>query len=146
MTALNDGLPLNGFLPVSAESAQALAESMDDSGVGILHDIVPEAILTQMRSFVAHQIEQHNGQYFGLEGEAWIVDTCLNPLFEDAGFHALLRSSLRTEDARIAAQRPDFSRPARADRHARAASRAQLSLRLVCRNRTAADSDPQRPG
>ncbi|WP_158940000.1 hypothetical protein [Burkholderia sp. S171] len=92
MTALNDGLPLSGFLPVSAESAQALAESMDDSGVGILHDIVPEATLTQMRSFVAHQIEQHNGQYFGLEGAAWIVDTCLNPLFEDPGFRALMRS------------------------------------------------------
>ncbi len=92
MTALNDGLPLDGFLPVSADSAQALAESMDDSGVGILHDIVPDAILAQMRSFVARQIEQHDGQYFGLEGEAWIADTCLNPLFEDAGFHALLRS------------------------------------------------------
>lgn len=92
MNALNDGLPLSGFLPVSADSAQALAESMDDSGVGILHDIVPDAILAQMRSFVARQIEQHDGQYFGLEGEAWIADTCLSPLFEDAGFHALLRS------------------------------------------------------
>ena len=92
MTALNDALPLDGFLPVSVESAKALAESMDDSGVGILHDVVPEAILTQMRSFVAQQIEQHSGQYFGLEGEAWIADTCLNPLFEDAGFRALLRS------------------------------------------------------
>jgi hypothetical protein len=91
MNALNEGLPLHGFLPVNAESAQALAESMDNSGVGILHDIVPDAILTQMRSFVTHQIEQHSGQYFGLEGEAWIADTCLNSLFEDAGFHALLR-------------------------------------------------------
>jgi hypothetical protein len=92
MTALNDGFRLAGFLPVSTESAQALAESMDDSGVGILHDIVPEAILTEMRSFVAQQIELHGGQYFGLGGEAWIADTCLNQLFEDAGFRALLRS------------------------------------------------------
>ncbi|MFT4436961.1 hypothetical protein ACMX25_26730 [Caballeronia sp. 15715] len=92
MNALNDGLPLSGFLPVGAESAKALAESMDDTGVGILRDIVPDAILTQMRSFVAQQIEEHDGQYFGLEGEAWIAETCLNPLFEDPGFHALLRS------------------------------------------------------
>lgn len=91
MTALNDG-PLDGFLPVSAESAQALAESMDDSGVGILYDIVPEATLTQMRKFVAQQIEQHDGQYFGLEGKEWIGGTCLNPLYEDPGFHALLRA------------------------------------------------------
>ena len=101
MTALNDGFPLDGFLPVSVESAQALAESMDDSGVGILHDVVPEAILTQMRSFVAQQIELHGGQYFGLEGEAWIADTCLNPLFEDASFRALLRCLYRSEERRV---------------------------------------------
>jgi hypothetical protein len=41
MTALNDGLPANGFATLSAQSAAALAESMDESGVGALHNIVP---------------------------------------------------------------------------------------------------------
>ncbi|RQH02095.1 hypothetical protein [Paraburkholderia dinghuensis] len=91
MTALNDCLPPDGFAQVSAASAQALARSMDESGVGILHNIVPHAILSQLRSFVADQIAQHGGQYIGFEGKAWIADTCLSPLFEDAGLHALLR-------------------------------------------------------
>lgn len=91
MTASNDCLPPDGFATVSAASAQALAESMDESGVGILHHIVPDAILAQLRSFVAQQVEQHCGQYFGFEGNAWIAGTCLRPLFEDAGLHALLR-------------------------------------------------------
>jgi len=92
MTALNDCLPADGFASVSAASAQALAESMDECGVGVLHHIVPDAILAQLRSFIAHQVEQHGGQYFGFGGNAWIAGTCLRPLFEDAGLHALLRS------------------------------------------------------
>ncbi|WP_233863333.1 hypothetical protein [Paraburkholderia adhaesiva] len=76
---------------MSAASAHALAKSMDESGVGVLHQIVPHAILAQMRSFVAHHIEQHGGQYFAFEGNGWIGDTCLRPLFEDAGLQALLR-------------------------------------------------------
>ncbi|MFL9896990.1 hypothetical protein PQR71_02305 [Paraburkholderia fungorum] len=91
MSVLSDGLPPDGFVSVSPERAQALAESMDDSGVGILRYTVPDAVLAQLRSFVADQIERHGGQYFAFEGKAWIADTCLKPLFEDAGLHALLR-------------------------------------------------------
>ncbi|WP_413185381.1 hypothetical protein [Paraburkholderia sacchari] len=91
MTALNDGFPPEGFAPVSAASAEALAKSMDESGFGILQHIVPDIKLAQLRSFVAHQIEQHGGQYFAFEGNAWIEESCLRPLFESAGLHALLR-------------------------------------------------------
>ncbi|WP_152223457.1 hypothetical protein [Pseudomonas sp. SCB32] len=91
MTELNNSTSPDGFATLSAASAQALASSMDESGVGILHQIVPDAILVQMRSFIAHQIEQHDGQYFSFEGMEWTVDTCLRPLFEDAGLRALFR-------------------------------------------------------
>ncbi|MFV3308131.1 hypothetical protein ACNFBT_22925 [Pseudomonas sp. NY15181] len=91
MTELNDCTPPDGFATLSAASAQALANSMDESGVGILHHIVPDAILAQLRSFITHQIEQHNGQYFSFEGMEWTAGTCLRPLFEEAGLRALMR-------------------------------------------------------
>jgi hypothetical protein len=90
MTESNSRIPPDGFAPVSASSAQALAESMEEPGAGILHHIVPDAILAQ-RIFVAHQIEQHGRQYFGFEGNARIAGICVHPSFEDAGLHALLR-------------------------------------------------------
>lgn len=91
MNELNDCTPPNGFATLSTASAQALANSMDESGVGILHHIVPDAILAQLRSFITHQVEQHNGQYFCFEGMEWTAGTCLRPLFEEAGLRTLMR-------------------------------------------------------
>ncbi|WP_207887293.1 hypothetical protein [Pseudomonas sp. 30_B] len=91
MTQLNDSTSPDGFVTLSDASMHALANSMDESGVGILHHSVPDAILAQMRSFIAHQIEQHDGQYFSFEGMEWTAGTCLRPLFEDVGLRALFR-------------------------------------------------------
>ncbi|MBB2999105.1 MAG: hypothetical protein V4793_41970 [Paraburkholderia tropica] len=92
MTATNEWAASEGFAAVSPASAQALARSMDHYGVGVLHEIVPAAILAKLRSFIEQQIEQHGGQYFSFEGKSWITGTCLQPLFEDAGLQGLLRS------------------------------------------------------
>jgi hypothetical protein len=91
MNALNNELPLDDFAPVSAGSAPALAQSMDESGVGVLHDIVPASILAKLRSGVADLIEQNGARYYGFSNAEWMRGTCLAPLFDDAGLHALLR-------------------------------------------------------
>lgn len=91
MTALNEERPIDEFARVDVQSAQALAQSMDDDGVGVLDDIVPAAMLAKLRNGVAELIEQHGTRYFGFNGAQWISGTCLAPLFEDAGLHALLR-------------------------------------------------------
>ncbi|MEM5315045.1 hypothetical protein [Paraburkholderia sp. JHI869] len=91
MNVLNEERPLDEVARVGVESAQALAESMDDDGVGVLYDSVPAAILTKLCSGVAELVEQHGTRYFGFNGAQWISGTCLAPLFEDSGLHALLR-------------------------------------------------------
>jgi hypothetical protein len=91
MTALQNKLPLDEFAPVSVASAQALAQSMDESGIRVLHDIVPDSVLAKLRSMVAALIEQNGAKYFGYSGAEWITSSCLAPLFEDPGLHALLR-------------------------------------------------------
>ncbi|CAG9200899.1 conserved hypothetical protein [Paraburkholderia tropica] len=92
MSAFNHGMSIDGYARVSAASAQSLAESMDETGVAVLHDVVPDEIIARMRGFVGDQIARRGGQYFSCEGTAWTADTCLRPLIEDAGLHALLRS------------------------------------------------------
>ncbi|QGZ58972.1 hypothetical protein [Paraburkholderia acidiphila] len=91
MNALNDERLLDEIARVDVQSAQALAQSMDDDGVGVLYDIVPPAILAKLRKGVAELVEQNGSRYFGFSGAQWINGTCLAPLFEDAGLHALLR-------------------------------------------------------
>jgi hypothetical protein len=91
MTALTPDLPLEEFAPVNVDSAQALAQSMDELGVGVLHDIVPDSILATLRSEVASLIEQHGAKYFGFSSAEWMSTTCLAPLYEDANLRALLR-------------------------------------------------------
>ena len=91
MNTLDDERPLDEIVRVEVQSAQALAQSMDDDGVGVLYDIVPAAILAKLRNGVAELVEQDGARYFGFNGAQWISGTCLAPLFEDAGLHALLR-------------------------------------------------------
>ena len=91
MNELNDERPLDEIVRIDVKSAQALAQSMDDDGVGVLDDIVPTAILTKLRSGVAELVRQQGTRYFGFSGAQWINGTCLAPLFEDSGLHALLR-------------------------------------------------------
>ncbi|MEX3938565.1 hypothetical protein AB4Y44_03220 [Paraburkholderia sp. BR10937] len=91
MNVLDDERPQDEFVRVDVQSAQALAQSMDDDGVGVLRDIVPAAILTKLRSGVAVLVEQQGARYFGFSGAQWVTGTCLAPLFEDSGLHALLR-------------------------------------------------------
>src|SRR6516164_10292501 len=91
MTALNRELPRDAIAPVSVASAQALARSMDESGVGVLRDVLPEAILARLRSSVAELIEQQGARYFGFSGVEWMARSCLAPLCEDPGLLALLR-------------------------------------------------------
>ena len=91
MNALNNELPLDAFAPVTAGSAQALAQSMDESGVGVLQDIVPDSVLAKLRGIVAKLIDQNGTRYFGCSDAEWIANTGLRPLMKDAGLHALLR-------------------------------------------------------
>jgi hypothetical protein len=91
MTVLTRDVLLDEFAPVNVEAAQALAQSMDESGVGVLHGIVPDSILATLRSEVAALIEQHGAKYFGFNGAEWISTTCFAPLYEDANLRALLR-------------------------------------------------------
>jgi hypothetical protein len=91
MTVLKNELQPDEFAPVSAGSAPALAQSMDESGVGVLHDVVPPSIIAKLRSGVADLIEQNGARYYGFSNAEWVRGTCLAPLFEDAGLHALLR-------------------------------------------------------
>lgn len=91
MNALNDERQIDAIARVDVQSAQALAQSMDDDGVGVLYDIVPPAVLAKLRNGVAELVEQQGSRYFGFSGAQWISGTCLAPLFEDAGLHALLR-------------------------------------------------------
>jgi hypothetical protein len=91
MNVLNNELPPDEFAPVSVDSAAALAQSMDECGVGVLHDIVPPSILAKLRSGVADLIEQNGAKYYGFSNAEWVRGTCLAPLFDDAGLHALLR-------------------------------------------------------
>jgi hypothetical protein len=91
MNVLDDERPLDEFVRVDVQSAQALAQSMDDDGVGVLDDIVPAAILTKLRSGVAELVGQQGARYFGFSGSQWVTGTCLAQLFEDSALHALLR-------------------------------------------------------
>ncbi|MCP3726136.1 hypothetical protein M3I53_23905 [Paraburkholderia sp. CNPSo 3272] len=91
MNVLDDERPLDEFVRVDVPSAQALAQSMDDDGVGVLRDIVPADMLTKLRSGVAELVGQQGARYFGFSGAQWVTGTCLAPLFEDSGLHALLR-------------------------------------------------------
>jgi hypothetical protein len=91
MTAVKNDAPYDEFAPVSVSSAQALAQSMDETGFGVLHGVVPASILAKLRNGVDELIEQSGANYYGFSGAEWARTTCLAPLFEDAGLHALLR-------------------------------------------------------
>jgi len=91
MIALNHELPEDAIMPVSVASAQALARSMDETGVAVLGDVLPQAVLGRLRNWVAELIERQGARYFGFYGEQWIASSCLAPLFEDPGLRALMR-------------------------------------------------------
>ena len=91
MIALNHELPDDAIMPVSVASAQALARSMDETGVAVLGNVLPQTILARLRNSVAELIEQQGARYFGFYGEQWMAGSCLAPLFEDPGLLALLR-------------------------------------------------------
>ncbi|WP_114810419.1 hypothetical protein [Paraburkholderia kururiensis] len=91
MTALDEYPERGDFAPISAQSARALAVSMDESGFGVLNDIVPASVLATLRRTVSELIEHDGFKYFALNGAAWCVNTCLGPLFDDVELLALLR-------------------------------------------------------
>lgn len=88
MIVLNDELPHDVF---ALGTAQALARSMDESGVGVLPDVVPDSTLAKLRAMVSELIEQNGARYFGFSNAEWIKNTALVPLLEDAGLLTLLR-------------------------------------------------------
>lgn len=91
MIALNHELPDDAIKPMSAASAQALARSMDETGVAVLGDVLPQAVLARLRNSIADLIEQQGARYFGFYGAQWMASSCLAELYQDPGLLALLR-------------------------------------------------------
>lgn len=70
---------------------EEIGSAMDLSGVGVLHSVIPDSILEDMRSYIERKLEQNNGQYFGLGGVDWIEESPLNPVFHSEGFHTIVK-------------------------------------------------------
>ncbi|WP_114811211.1 hypothetical protein [Paraburkholderia kururiensis] len=64
---------------------------MNESGFGVLSDIVPNSVLAKLRHTVFELIEQNGFKYFAFSGAEWYANTCLGPLFDDVELLALLR-------------------------------------------------------
>ncbi len=86
----NDVLDQELLQSVDMSDVDDLFTAMNHSGVGVLHDVVPESVLAPMRGYIANELEKHDGQYFGLGGQDWIGQSPLHAIFRAQGFHMVL--------------------------------------------------------
>jgi hypothetical protein len=75
-------------LPVA--DINRLAQTIDTSGVAVLRDVIPAAMLDQARDYIKCKLHQHDNQYFGLAGREWIVASPLAELARSSAFHDIL--------------------------------------------------------
>lgn len=71
-------------------SAGALAIEMDRNGYAILSDAIPRPLIDSLRETVLTLLAANGGEYFGLAGAEWFIDTPLAPLMTGAALAGLL--------------------------------------------------------
>ncbi|CAE6850097.1 hypothetical protein R75461_07427 [Paraburkholderia nemoris] len=74
---------------LSEADIDALARVMDTFGVAVLRNVVPAAVLAQMRDFIENEMRQ-NGQGSGLAGSDWVSASPLAALGCSPAFHDIL--------------------------------------------------------
>src|ERR1700761_7446349 len=67
-----------------------LYAAINQNGFGVLHDVVPDSVLTPMREYITAELDKRDGQYFGLGGQDWIAHSPLNTIFSARGFRMVL--------------------------------------------------------
>lgn len=79
------------WLPFLNEAeVDALAHTMDASGVAVLRDAVPASMLAQTRRFIERELDQRGHQYFFLEGRDWIDASPLGAVARSYAFRRIL--------------------------------------------------------
>src|ERR1700692_4750089 len=69
----NSELISGELLPaLSAADIDTLAQAIDSSGVAVLRNVIPASMLAQAREYIAHELRQRSGQYFGFADRDWI--------------------------------------------------------------------------
>jgi len=92
MPNLDRALIRSELLPVLCDAeVDALAHSMNVSGVAILRDVIPASILAQTRNFILRELHQRGGQYFYLKGFDWVDASPLGELVRSPAFRHVLR-------------------------------------------------------
>ncbi|WP_085480885.1 hypothetical protein [Paraburkholderia susongensis] len=78
--------------PITAAEVEQLEAQMNETGVGVLRDVISDSLLQQARGYVKAQLEQRGGQYFGLRGPEWIAQSPLDTVFRSEAFATVLTS------------------------------------------------------
>jgi len=80
------------LLPVLSDAeVDALAHSMDNTGIAILRDVIPDDMLAQARSYISRELDRHGGEYFFLEGVGWVNASPLAELGRSVAFRHILK-------------------------------------------------------
>jgi hypothetical protein len=84
--------PLDHELLASVDmtDVENLYVSINQKGFGVLHNVVPDSVLTPTREYITNELARHGGQYFGFGGQDWIGHSPLNAIFSARGFHMVL--------------------------------------------------------
>ncbi|HVE09842.1 MAG TPA: hypothetical protein VNE00_21475, partial [Paraburkholderia sp.] len=82
----NDALSHELLESVDMSDVENLCAAMNQTGFGVLHNVVPESVLGPMRAYIGAELEKRGGQYFGLGGQDWIGESPLAAIFRARGF------------------------------------------------------------
>ena len=75
--------------PFGPTDVDQLVAAMDDCGVGVLRNVVPETLLAPMREYIGRELDSRDGQYFGLGGMEWIAQSPLEAVLRAPGFREI---------------------------------------------------------
>ena len=86
----NDALSHELLESVDMSDVETLCAAMNQTGFGVLHNVVPESVLGPMREYIGAELEKHDNQYFGLGGQDWIGESPLASIFRARGFRMVM--------------------------------------------------------
>src|ERR1700709_685481 len=86
----NDALAHELLESVDMSDVENLYAALNQTGYGVLHNVVPETVLAPMRGYIGPGREKRGGQYFGLGGQDWIGESPLNAIFRARGFRLVM--------------------------------------------------------
>lgn len=82
----------NEELGAIAVDVDAIYAEMNRTGVGVLHNVIPQTFLDQVRDYIGDQLACRGQQYFTLGRADGIGQTPLRPLIHHADLHAAMHA------------------------------------------------------